>query len=367
MTARKSTQRSLRVGDLVEVRSEQEILATLDAQAAVDGLPFMPEMLEFCGKRFRVDKRADKTCNTITVMESRRLFDTVHLENLRCDGSAHGGCQAQCLLFWKESWLKLVEPGASDSSLYSPPGALNAASPLPCNRERLVQLTRQPQSAPDSEIAYRCQTTDLLKASVPLPWWDVRQYFRDVWSGNVPLGQAIRTLLFRVFLKSLKIGIAYRAQIWAYNRVQTWRGATPYPYRRGQLDKTPRETLDLQPGELVQVKSYDEILATLNAKNKNFGLFFDAEMVPYCGTVRRVRARVDRILDERTGKMLHFPRECIILEGAVCRAEYSENRLFCPRAIYPYWREIWLKRVAKDPRQGPEGVNASPQAAQTPK
>ena len=65
---------NLRVGDLVEVRSEDEILATLDDCGAVDGLPFMPEMLEYCGKHFRVGKRADKTCNTITVMESRRLL-----------------------------------------------------------------------------------------------------------------------------------------------------------------------------------------------------------------------------------------------------------------------------------------------------
>jgi len=33
------------------------------------------------------------------------------------------------------------------------------------------------------------------------------------------------------------------------------------------------------------------------------------------------------------------------LENVVCCAEYSERRLFCPRAIYPYWREIWLKRI----------------------
>ena len=33
------------------------------------------------------------------------------------------------------------------------------------------------------------------------------------------------------------------------------------------------------------------------------------------------------------------------IEGAVCEAKYSERRLFCPRGIYPFWREIWLKRV----------------------
>ena len=48
----------LRVGEIVEVRSEAEILATLDERGELDGLPFMPEMLDFCGRRFRVHKLA---------------------------------------------------------------------------------------------------------------------------------------------------------------------------------------------------------------------------------------------------------------------------------------------------------------------
>jgi len=337
----------LSVGDLVEIRSEQEILATLDEQGTVDGMPFMPEMLEYCGKRFRVEKRADKTCNTITVMESRRIHDAVHLEGLRCDGSAHGGCQALCFLFWKEAWLRRVKAGEAVSSP-SPAPAVPAPSSPRFDRARLSECTRQPESLKNSEIAYRCQATDLLKASTPLPWWDVRQYLRDVWSGNVGVSDLLKVALFRIFQKTIKI-TAYRAQIRAFNHFQSWRGGTPYPYLWGTLDKTPHETLGLQPGDLVQVKSHAEILATLSTKNKNLGLHFDAEMVPYCGTVRRVRARVERIIDERSGRMIILPKECLILDGVICRAQYSERRLFCPRSIYPYWREIWLKRASQSP------------------
>jgi len=35
----------LRAGNLVEIRSEREILATLGETGAVDALPFVPEML----------------------------------------------------------------------------------------------------------------------------------------------------------------------------------------------------------------------------------------------------------------------------------------------------------------------------------
>ncbi len=339
----------LHVGDLVEVRNEEEILATIDEQGALDGMPFMPEMLEYCGKRFRVDKRADKTCNTITVMESRRIHDAVHLEGLRCTGVAHGGCQAQCFLFWKEAWLKRIENDQADVHSSAASGQ-QAYSFRPCDRERLFALTRRPESSTDSGIAYRCQATDLLKASEPLPWWDLRQYVRDVWFGNVGVVDLVKAALFKLFRKTLRIG-AYSAQIWAFDRFQSWRGGTPYPYLWGTLDKTPSESLGLQPGDLVQVKSYKEILETLNKKNRNKGLFFAPEMVPFCASVRRVRARVERIIDERTGRMLTLPGECVILEGAICGAEFSERRLFCPRGIYPYWREIWLKRIGEEQHQ----------------
>ena len=46
--------RHLRAGDLVEVRSLKEILATLDSAGTLEGMPFMQEMVRYCGKRFRV-------------------------------------------------------------------------------------------------------------------------------------------------------------------------------------------------------------------------------------------------------------------------------------------------------------------------
>src|SRR4051794_17968284 len=45
------------------------------------------------------------------------------LNYLRCDGSAHGGCQAGCRLYWKEAWLRRVD--ASEP-------AAPAAPPEPC-------------------------------------------------------------------------------------------------------------------------------------------------------------------------------------------------------------------------------------------
>ena len=95
-------------GEWVEVRTKEEILKTLDNKGQLNGLPFMPQMFQFCGRRFRVYKRAHKTCDTVNDYKGRKMDSAVHLEGIRCDGKAYGGCDAACLIYWKEAWLKRV-------------------------------------------------------------------------------------------------------------------------------------------------------------------------------------------------------------------------------------------------------------------
>ena len=115
-------------------------------------------------------------------------------------------------------------------------------------------------------------------------------------------------------------------------------------HRDGPTDTT--QILNLQPGELVRVKPYEQILRTLNKIVQNRGMFFDQEMVRYCGGEYRVRKRVSKIIDEKTGKLQEMKNPCIVLDSVVCQSRFSNCRLFCPRSIYPYWREIWLERVS---------------------
>ena len=88
----------LRPGDLVEVKAPEEILETLDSEGTLACLPFMPEMLEYCSRRFRVHRRVVKTCSygTSSTMRSFPDDDVVILEGMRCDGTAHDGCQKAC-------------------------------------------------------------------------------------------------------------------------------------------------------------------------------------------------------------------------------------------------------------------------------
>lgn len=333
---------NLRVGEVVEVKSKEEILATLDERGELDSLPFMPEMLQFCGRRLEVYRRAVKFCDTKNWTRMHRLDNAVHLRAARCDGAAHGGCQAGCLLYWRESWLKRVdEPqtGAEAGDPRAGTAAERAEAPVVCTEAMLMATVRADGGgAKPGEERYSCQATELTRAGPErLAWWDARQYLRDVRTGNAGLLAMSRSVLVLLF-NAFQAGSRRYLPPW----LRLIRGGEKYPFVTGRLRKTPKQTLDLQPGELVRVKSKEQILATLDRTGRNRGLSFDGEMLKYCGQQARVLRRVDNIIEESTGRLLRLPGDCIILDEVICAADYHQ---YCPRSIYPYWREIWLERV----------------------
>jgi hypothetical protein len=307
-----------------------EIRLTLDGRGELENLPFMPEMLKHCGQAFTVTKRADKTCGPDT--DLRRMRDTVFLSNVRCDGYAHGGCQAACLLHWKEAWLTRIDsPGTSDSHLLDH-GDRSAIE------EMLQPATTNGHGQGDDQkdVSWSCQATELRRASTRLRGWQLGQYGRD--ARNWGVIKVVRTLLVEAFNRTQKMmGRHLPSQV-------LLRDGRTYPFIAGTVNDAPviAARLDLQPGDRVRIKSKPEIEQTLDQRNHTRGLSFDAEMVKYCGRIATVRARVNRVIDENTGKMLEIKSDCIILDNVVCRADY--HRL-CARGIYPYWREAWLERV----------------------
>jgi hypothetical protein len=338
----------INAGDWVEVRSKEEILKSLDQKGQLDGMPFMPQMFQYCGRRLQIYKRAHKTCDTVNLTGGRLVAEAVHLET-RCDGKAYGGCEAACLIFWKEAWVKRVSDGSPPVAVSPKEGPRESSQPVSGCREEDVWAGTKMSGNKGADPIYVCQATQLPAMTTPLAAWDLRQYVEDLESGNVGVGRMLRGFLYMAVRSLANAGIGVGKPLrWLYDALQRLWGGVPFPRRQGKIPpggRTPHLELNLQPGEWVRVKSYEEILGTLDVNNRNRGLFFDAEMVPYCGRSYRVAARVTRIVDEKTGKMMEFKNPCIILEGVVCEARYSECRLFCPRAIYSYWREIWLERV----------------------
>ncbi len=337
-----------RTNDRVIVRSREEILATLDENSALDGMPFMPEMFQYCGKELRVDAVAHKTCDTAMRTRGRKLDRTVHLTGVRCDGRAHGGCDAGCTIFWREEWLKPADGGESATA---DDGALAGGRPFGCTEARVEECTR----APDSEVGsprYRCQSTELFVASRPLPWWHVGQFFFDVTTGNARLGEIVRVLSLNAVYRLRYIPIGYRFWSALYERIHRRVLGRPGPFILGKIrpgDATPVVSRDLRPGETIRIKPASEIALTLNQRNSNRGLWFGPDQAPYCGGTFKVRNRVTRIVNERTGEMIEMKTPCVALEGVTCRGHYSDARFFCPRQILPYWREIWLERAAPPP------------------
>lgn len=104
--------------------------------------------------------------------------------------------------------------------------------------------------------------------------------------------------------------------------------------------------LPLKEGDLVRVKSKEEIKSTLNNLGKLKGCsFMENEMSPYCGSVYRVHKTMERFVDERELRV----KKCkglILLDGVMCQGTTAFGR--CDRSCYVFWREEWLEKIEKD-------------------
>ena len=330
----------LRRGDVVEVKSAKEILATLDTEGRTEALPFMTEMIQYCGRRFTVEKRAEKICDTIKLSGSRRLQNTVILKDLRCDGSAHDGCQAECRLFWKESWLRRV---SKDNLISSPGVAGDGKTALTELTSRFVSKNKELDGKPVR--IYMCQATELYSASTPLRGFDPRPYVREFTNGNISFVH-----FFRGTVHAYKENLFLRFREIIIRRILRRRYTDEIPLPGTRIGPVNDNPIGLLPGDYVQVKTREEIASTLTPKGRERGLWFDREMLPFCGGTYRVRQRVNRFISDRNCQMIEMKTDCVTLEGVVCSGERSYYRHFCPRAIYPYWRESWLRRVNVDPQ-----------------
>jgi hypothetical protein len=202
----------------------------------------------------------------------------------------------------------------------------------------ILEVNTRKEPGPDGEELFRCQATEILRAAPTcLPLKSMGQYVTDVRTGNAGVTGTVKSFL---------VGLFNRYQSLSKKRLPKalWiRGGLRWGFVKGLAGaKTPTEVLDLQPGELVRIKPKAEIVKTLNDDLLNRGMGFEEEMSRYCGKTARVVSRVDRCLDESTGRLLTMKNPCIVLEDVICDGVYNVN---CPREYVMFWREIWLERV----------------------
>jgi len=285
-------------------------------------------MAAYAGRTLNVYRRLEKICDYAgQESRSRRMTDAVLLRETRCDGSGHGGCQAECRIFWKEAWLQHADPASDSSDDVMPDVGSRQLIPLLAVNAKRVDPTL-------GEV-FRCQATEANRATTPIPEKAVDQYVREVRVGNIGLWELVR------------VGSSA-----AVTKVARKLGLRPYlPLAVAGESRVDGEQLGLEPGEWVRVRSREEIGKTLNSGGAHRGLIFTHEMVQYCGKTFRVRKRVNLLIDEHTGKLLQMKRECISLEDVICKGHYTSGAWFCAREHLPLWREDWLERV--DPPADP--------------
>ncbi len=279
----------------------------------MDSLPFMAEMLESCGKRFRVSRRALIACSSGEGGPHRGFNsdNVVTLEGIRCSGVAHDGCQKGCVIFWREEWLRKAEDGSVASQI--------DLLEVDQFRRKIISIN------PDGET-YRCQATELLKATHPISRSGrVACYLNGLRHGNFNLLHMTR-------------GVATAMRWWIHKKLFGI-------YARGSKTKsTPTESLNLQPGEWVEVKPMRRIIETLDQRAQNRGLYFSPDMRLWCGRKLRVRSRLDKMITDGTGQMRRL-RNTVCLEGPTCGcAHMGLGMADCSRCELTYWREIWLQR-----------------------
>ena len=106
----KGSSRSLKRGDLVRVRSLEEIKCTLDENGRYKGgMLFIDEMAKYCGGTYRVHKRIKKVFDALP-WKMKKSHEIVILDGVYCHGyGPYKECDRGCFFFWKDAWLEKID------------------------------------------------------------------------------------------------------------------------------------------------------------------------------------------------------------------------------------------------------------------
>jgi hypothetical protein len=300
----------IRRGNSVTVRNLPEIAATLDRSGTLEGLPFIPEMVKYCGQTFTVLWPVNKVLRGDNEGGLRQIKNTVLLDGAVCNGESHGDCQRMCFLLWKKAWIR--------PAIGEPIGLLDET-------DRLSDVGPKPQEIYLARDRV-CQATELTVATTPLRLLDPRRYYWDLASRIYEPSAYLRYLLRGIYRKTL-------------GRLFARKPAKEDP----EYNMVSSDRLGLQRGDLVEVRSAEEIHETLDSKGRSQGLYFMPGMWGYCGRRFRVVRPVYRMMSERTGEMRPL-RQTVILEGLTCNGKAHGG---CQRGCFIFWKEAWLRRVAE--------------------
>jgi hypothetical protein len=101
---------------------------------------------------------------------------------------------------------------------------------------------------------------------------------------------------------------------------------------------------DLVVGDLVDIKSWAEIRATLDERGCLEQLPFMPEMLAMCGQRAYVVRCVHRLFDYRKSRRMRHMDGAVLLVGTVCD---GLNHGGCEAACHTIWKSAWLRRIER--------------------
>ena len=96
-------------------------------------------------------------------------------------------------------------------------------------------------------------------------------------------------------------------------------------------------------GQLVRIKSGEEISAGLDSAFERDGCAFMGPMGRWTGQIRAVKKLVYSCFDEFSQQMFRPRAPLYILEGLICEGDTGDFQPRCDRSCPLLWHEDWLE------------------------
>ena len=276
----------------------------------------MPEMLKYCGRVLPVTQRADATCAGNGLSGAWRTRSTCG--TIRCDGSFHDGCQAACLMYWKEAWLERAED------------AVPAPTRAELERRASRRSSRRRWSRPR---AIKRRRRDSL--SLPGDGDPERPPSRCACANRTVPARAAATGSGRRSSRAWSIEAINQWQ--AFSRAGCRHGCRspaaagiPFVHRKARRRARRRRAASstCSPAISCGSRASERSSPRSTRTTRTAACTSITRWRGTAGETRACRARVDRLIEESNGEMIEIKSDCILLEGVVCTADYH---LFCTR------------------------------------
>lgn len=292
-------------GEVVRIRTREEILLTLDANSSLDGCLFAGQMLDWCN----TTQRVLKVVRCVFDECEYRMYETKYpfyiLDGLICDGCVsefEHVCDHGCQLLWHEEWL---EEGSENY-------VFETDESIQCGIDEKTENTPT-----ESILAPRsCQ----LKAIDEIK-------NRNSWFENI--------MQYRItILWSVKINFIY-----TLNSLSRLFAANQNKYG----ENLPSDG-DIRPGDAVRVLGKNELKTILDAGNKYKGCQFVPEMFQFCDKEFVVLKTVKYFFDERQKRMCRC-NDIYLLSGVMCSGRRRAFSIPCDRSCFYFWHKHWLRKI----------------------